>query len=191
MPPYKCSQEEGEELAYRGLPLPPWRGNDLIQKYVRIKPDIQKAVDRYVKSNFEQYFIIGVHHRGTDKIIEWPLVAYEKTYQTLNEIMSRLSIADRERLRIYVATDDQYFLTFLENQFPSHVISNNFIRSTDGTPLHWGVENKYTSNYQKGREALIDCLLLSKCHILIRPTSSCLSLMSCCFNPNMPVISLN
>jgi hypothetical protein len=45
-------------------------------------------------------------------------------------------------------------------------------------------------NYRKGQEALINCLLLSRCSTLIR-TTSFLSAWASIFNPGLPIVLLN
>jgi hypothetical protein len=45
-------------------------------------------------------------------------------------------------------------------------------------------------NYRKGEEALINCLLLSRCSALIR-TTSFLSAWASIFNPALPIVLLN
>ena len=60
-------------------------------------------------------------------------------------------------------------------------------RSIDGRPID--VENA-DGNYQKGLDAVVDCLLLSRAHTLIR-TASNLSLCSTLFNPSLPDRLLN
>lgn len=93
-----------------------------------------------------------------------------------------------QTFKLFVATDEQLFLTYIENAFPNLVISHNASRSADGTPLHLGRSD--INPYQQGEDAIIDCLLLSKGDILIR-TSSNLSAWSSYFNPYIPVIDLS
>jgi hypothetical protein len=70
------------------------------------------------------------------------------------------------------------------------VVYNNFSRSSNETALHDYNTNFYSSPYEMGKEALVDCLLLSKSHILIRPGTSCLSKVSGFFNPYMETIEV-
>lgn len=184
-----CSATDVYSLAGIGFHLDRGYAYALIQKHIRIKLDIEHEIALFYAHNFAPYFVIGVHHRGTDKVLEWPLVAYEKTVQCLLNVIGTLKSHDQAQLRIFVATDDQFFLNYLIGLFPSIVIYESFVRSPDGTPLHYS-EHLFSSNYQKGKEALLDCALLSKCHILIRPASSCLSLASTFFNPYMPVYAI-
>ena len=59
----------------------------------------------------------------------------------------------------------------------------------NNNPVHY-FNPKNVSPYKLGKEAVIDCLLLSKCNHLIR-TSSCLSLVSEYFNPQLTDTLLN
>lgn len=174
------------QLAGVGFFLERNRANNLIQKYIHVKPHILDKVDTFIKDNFENGIIIGVHHRGTDKITEMPLVPYEATYAFINYFLQSLTQNQLKTIKIYVATDEKKFLNYMLNKFPGKIIYNNFVRSVDDNPIHFGNDHLFTSNYQKGEEALIDCLLLSRCHVLFRPQSS-LSIASDKFNPNLPV----
>jgi hypothetical protein len=165
------------------------RAADLIKKYVRVKPHIQADVDNYVRENFQGHYVIGIHHRGTDKVLETAIVPYAKTYSVLNDVIKKLHPNDLSRLRVYVATDDQHFLNYLVEKMPSIVIYSDFVRSSTSAAIHNSAE-LYDSNYQMGYEALIDCLLLSRCNFLIRPASSTLSMASMCFNPQLDTLSL-
>ena len=60
-------------------------------------------------------------------------------------------------------------------------------RSVDGRPID--VVNT-DGNHQKGLDAVVDCLLLSRTHAMIR-TASNLSLCSTLFNPQLPDTLLN
>jgi hypothetical protein len=183
------SLDDIHSICVIGFSLSRQRAFELIQRYIHVKPNIQAEVDTFIQKYFENHFIIGVHHRGTDKILEIPLISYQTTIQILNTVTNNLSPEQRNKLKIYVATDDQEFMKYMIAFYSPALLYNNFVRSADATPLHYGNDNRYSSNYQKGKEALMDCLLLSKCNFLIRPMSS-LSTIADRFNPNLPVIIL-
>jgi hypothetical protein len=155
----------------------------LIQKYIKVKNPIQKKVDDFVSENFVGHSIISVHYRGTDKSLEAPRVPYDKVVNSVNEYIKDKKFED---YRIFLATDEQKFVDYMQQIFPNIVITYDSKRSTDGKPVHLSTPN----NYQVGEEALIDCLLLSRGDVLIR-TSSNLSLWSSYFNPKMPVVILS
>lgn len=182
------SEKEVLALADRGFMLSRKRGFELIQKYFHLKPSIQKKVSRFMKKNFKNYFIIGVHHRGTDKHLEAPLVSYSTIVYSINWWLA--AVDQKTQVRIFLATDDQNFLNYLYPLFPHQLIYNCFVRSSNDSPVHYN-DSLYTSNYQKGEEALLDCLLLSKCNLLIFPSTSSLSLLSTKFNPDQLIVPLS
>ncbi len=181
--------EDHLHLAHKGFHMSRHRASELIQKYVHVSPGIQEEVDAFVRAHFDNHFVIGVHHRGTDKVTEMPLIPYERTINTLNEVIANLKPEQKVNFKIYVASDDQHFLTYLTQLYPEKLIYGDFVRSEDETPLHLGNDARYGSVYQKGKEALLECLLLARCQYLIRPWSS-LSIVSDHFNPDIPVASL-
>lgn len=170
----------------RGFKIGRERAHELIKKYIKIKKNIKDEINLFARNYFKKNFVIGVHHRGTDKGCECPLVPYEITKNKILEVINNLSNSQKENLKIYVATDEANFLSFMLEHFSNRVIFNQFARSDNGTPLHVG--SFYSNNYQRGKEALIDCLLLSKCNILIRPPKSSLSVTAGRFNLNQPQI---
>jgi Nodulation protein Z (NodZ) len=179
---HAVSFEETKMHIYNALHLPRERAHQLIERYIRIRPEILQARDDFVRDYFNGFYVIGVHHRGTDKGTECPLVPYEVTKNKVEECMKQYGKA-----YIYVATDEARFLDYMITAFPGQVIYNDFSRSTNDMPLHVS-SHLYQGNYQKGREALLDCLLLAKCDVLIRPSSSCLSVTAGRFNLQQPQV---
>jgi hypothetical protein len=157
------------------------KANLILQKYVKIKPVIQEKIDNFYREHLEGHYVIGVHYRGTDKGGESPLVPYEDVYNTI------LGVVPQGDFRVFVATDEAPFLRYMQQQFPGKIIAISAIRSETGLPVHY---HERILNYQKGEEALIDCLLLSKTQFLIK-TSSNLSDCSLQFNPTLPFICLS
>ena len=72
-------------------------------------------------------------------------------------------------------------------RFPGQLLVRDMFRSRDGRPID--VVNT-DNNYQKGLDAVIDCLLLSRTQFLIR-TASNLSLCAAMFNSRVPDLLLN
>lgn len=179
-----CSQAVHYNFAIRTLfELSTERSAELVQKYIHVKPFIQKQVDDFEKNCFKNSFMIGVHYRGTDKHFESPRVSYEILAAEINQIIVNLNL---DSYQIFLATDEADFLRYLEITFPNKVIYNDSYRSSTGIPIHTHPRNRFES----GEEALIDCILLSKCDYLIR-TSSNLSLCSTFFNAQLPFKLLN
>lgn len=170
-------------FAVRGEHMPRERAHALIARHIHVRPHILKKVDDFVNARFEGFQVVGVHYRGTDKWTEAPRVPYEDVGAAVREA---LGTAGTDRSRVFVASDEQAFVAHMEGQFPGRVVSWETRRSSDGSPIDYRMED----NYKKGEDAVIDCLLLSRCQRLVR-TSSSLSLCSTYFNAAMPAVLLN
>lgn len=160
------------------------RGFALIERYVRPNPHIREKVDVYARANFGDAYVIGVHYRGTDKFMEAPRVAYEQVHAAVLEAINEARPA---RHKLFIATDEAAFLDYMLELFPGRLLYREMFRSVDGRPID--VVND-DGNRTKGEDAIIDCLLLSRCDYLLR-TASSLSLCASFFNPVMPVMLLN
>lgn len=155
----------------------------LIKKYIKVRGTIVEKVEQFVGENFKDNFIIGVHYRGTDKIIEAHRVNYEAV---LESIQKHIKDLPSNEYGIFIATDEQPFLEYMRSKFPGKVMAAEAYRSQEDKPVHYAETNRF----ERGEQALIDALLLSNCHLLIR-TSSNLSLWASYFNPDLPVELLN
>lgn len=186
-PPFYLDQKQVLLAIHKGYLISRFRSAELAKKYIIFKPHIQQEIDSYIEQYFQGHYVIGVHHRGTDKKTEVPLVPFERTLAILSDSIAKLTPSERNNLRIYVATDEQAFLDKITQLYPSHVIHNDFVRSKDGLPLHYS-QDLYGSNYQKGKETVLDCFLLSKCHLLIYPASSSYSYLATALNDHLQAI---
>jgi hypothetical protein len=153
----------------------------LIKKYIVLKKPIKKKIDAFAKKHFTDQFVIGIHYRGTDKISEAPRVAYERVFEEIEKVAK-----GKSKYKLFVATDEQAFLDAILVRFSGKVVYLDSIRSSNGKAIHSSKKNAY----QKGEEAILDCLLLSKTNFLIR-TESNLGACSTFFNPTIPVIVMN
>lgn len=161
--------------------LPRTRGAGLVQQYVAVQPAVREQVDAYIAQHWTAH-VVGVHYRGTDKFEDAPRMTYEHVAECV-----RTAAQGRADARVFVATDEAAFVDYMTREFGDRVRFRQMFRSTDGRPID--VVNA-DSNYQKGLDAVLDCLLLSRTHYLIR-TASNLSLCSTLFNPALPGMLLN
>jgi len=170
-------------FAYRLPRISRRRGFELIDRYIRPNARIRALVETFVREHFAGRTMIGIHYRGTDKHEDAPRVSYETVREA---VLDAIAGAHPARCEIFLATDEQAFLDYMRAQFPGRVHCLDMVRSVDGGPIDVIPGN----NFKKGTDAVLDCLLLSRCDFLIR-TASNLSLCSILFNPHLPEISLN
>ncbi|MGO4329092.1 hypothetical protein AB4Z48_18805 [Cupriavidus sp. 2TAF22] len=123
---------------------------------------------------------LGVHYRGTDKRHEAESISWEAFCKVVESTLS-----ENPRLTsIFVSSDERAFLDFFVawpfdrpvGVAPSRLLANGSM------PIHFGGY----SGLEIGREALVSCLLLSRCGFLVK-TPSYLSAWSKIFNPSLPV----
>lgn len=164
-------------LSWKGMTMPRARAAQLMQKYIRMKPHIQKVVDEFARDHFGQGKVVGVHYRGTDKESEAPKVSYQAFFDEIQKFKPN---------KIFVATDEVHFLDAIKKEFPGKITYIEAMRSSDGQNVH----HRMVNNYKKGEEAVVDCLLLSRCQVIICNRSN-LNIASSRFNTKIPLISLN
>jgi hypothetical protein len=155
--------------------LPPDRARYLVEKYFPLKPEIQKEIDQFANQHFSSSdYVVGVHYRGTDKTCnstacEARRVGYDEMTQAIHDHMATVASDDQNKMKIFVASDEQPFVDHLKQSFPGKVIASPSKKSTNGKPLHLGAQDPY----QSGKEALIDANLLAKLpNVLIRTSSN-------------------
>jgi len=166
--------------------LPRKRCFFLINKYIKIRSEIQQEVNEFIHNNFGTQPFVSIHYRGTDKMKhEAELLSVNKTISNIKRALSHMKGC--KHLKIFVATDDQGFLYHMKKTFGSRVRYFEMERSRNNQAVH---THGTSSGYIKGKMALLDCLVLSKSCFLFR-TSSNLSNAALLFNPSLSSRRLN
>jgi hypothetical protein len=155
----------------------------LLEKHLGVREEILSEVDGFIKEAFCQE-TLGVHYRGTDKGGEAPRVEWATLRSEVLAFLEKVKTIKT----IFLASDEPEFIEyFVAFSWPVKVVKYNCVEIyRGGIPTH----SKRGDGYQKGKEALITCLLLSRCKYCIR-TASYLSAWSKIFNPELNVIMLN
>ena len=160
-------------------------GARLLYKYLRPKPHITAIVDNFWRTVSLNGPVVGVHYRGTDKSSEAPRVSWDHCLNILENYLRNHHTAQA----VFIASDEGAFIDFIKNSVktvPVYSYDDHY-RSLDGGPVHTATDG---GGYEKGEDALVNALLLSKCSTLIR-TTSMLSACASLFNPDLKVILLN
>lgn len=198
---YFESVHEGEEAGHQIQKFADWdygnpcwvgahvllrsEARQLIDKYFKIKPEIQQEVNAFVQEHFQGHHVISVHYRGTDKKSEAERTEYKTVMDSIHSYVSEHHLED---FKIFVASDETPFVEEIEREFPGCIITTQAKRSDGSSPLHLNPANG--DPYAHGLEALFDAIALSNGNVLIR-TASNLSLFSTYLNPDLPVILLS
>jgi hypothetical protein len=157
----------------------------LIKKYLTIREHVMNEVESFCCQYFGNRRVLGVHYRGTDKMEESSIISYDSMKRNIQYYLDLFPETDC----IFVASDDMNFIEYMEKASIGCpvIYRNDSFRSRDGRPVHRSV---HTDKYKMNRDAIVNCLILSKCDALLK-TASILSAWSKLFNPQLPVVMLN
>lgn len=157
------------------------RTSELLWCNLPIKQEISAKVDEFCDEHFRGKKILGVHFRGTDKAVEAPRVSEQAMRETVSNYLKTNNDVDA----LFVASDERSFQRYMRDSFPDIPIIHSQSNVEAGYKVDLG-----SGNYRKGEEALIDCLLLSRCGAVVR-TASFLSAWASIFNPKLPIVMVN
>jgi hypothetical protein len=167
--------------------------NRLLTAHVRVRQEILDSVARFVRTRFEPgAYVVGLHYRGTDSTHNWTGVF--ANYRTArvpyrayaDEVRRALDAAAPRTYQVFVATDEIDCLEFMRREFGDRVL--HLDDAPRVRPHEQAVHLDRTlpvSNYQKGKSALVDCLVLAATSYLVKGRSN-LSDASLAFNPQLP-----
>lgn len=146
----------------------------LFDRHLQLKQELHDAAAAYADEHFGER-TLGVHWRGGDKRGD---EADPIPRALMREVLTRHA-ADCDTL--FIATDEPEFRSWARTAFPDHRVI------AFSTPSERPFSERWDDDYQKGREAILDCLLLSMCDRMVK-TPSALSAWSKVFNPALPVV---
>jgi len=163
--------------------------NALLERYARPRREIMDEVDRFRREELSAPKVLGVHIRRTDAAKGFE---GRKAQDVENFVEAAEGWLERNSDgKIFLATDASDVADVFTHAFGEKVSFQNALRSDDGTSLH-GHKDKGVagSPYRKGREALVDALILSKCDFLIR-CFSFVTAYSLSVNPDLEFLDLD
>jgi hypothetical protein len=155
----------------------------IIRDYVRPRPYMRETADRFFRCHLNGRYVIGVHIRGTDAVSREEVRPHRQGSLRLWKYAEQIEgMLEREPdALIFVATDAQCSLDFIKTTFGERVIHYDCVRQLSGPaagkgPTGWimpayiaGDRDRAARN---GEDAVVEYLLLSRCHSLIHNGSS-------------------
>jgi len=148
--------------------------NLLWSEYFRVPNRIEQAV-RSLENLGET---LGIHYRGTDKnTTAWDSnpVSFEDFTLIIKDMLQRKPALKR----VFLATDEAAFVTYLSNNLDIPVASF-------GAGRHHLEQKTEEERTTEADRAVIDCLALSRCAVVLN-TSSALSAFSKVLNPDLEI----
>jgi hypothetical protein len=160
----------------------------LFKRRLHVRPEIVKACDSWHSGQFRGQFVIGIHYRGSDKVIEAPHMPHSSVIAVVREAASHASHSVK-RIAVFVATDDTDFLTLAQES-----LRGIDVRAVEDVCRADGTVSVHNSARYDGstlaRQAMVDSVLLGKSHLLIK-TASLLSGWSAILGDDMPVVMVS
>jgi hypothetical protein len=142
-----------------------------------------RKVDDFFARHLAGYPLIGVHARGTDATSSQELRMFRQGSLVLSRYVAEIErLLDLQpRARIFVATDEQASLDHLTKAFGRRVVAYDSVRHQGGEAAGQGPTGWIMPAYiagdrdvaaRNGEDAVIEYLLLSRCHYLVHNGSS-------------------
>lgn len=170
----------------------------MLKKYVKIRKEITDSVDQFYNQHMQDQIRIGVHVRyASAHASEKPgAVSLEDYFKEIHQLTKNLN----KKYVLYVATDSNYVIEQFKKKY-NNLLYIDATRSNYNEEVHliydkpeyWLSHPQEFHKKKPGRkggiDALMDCLLLSKCDYLIHSTSN-VSDYATFFNPRIKSIFL-
>ncbi len=125
--------------------------NKVYNNILRIKDEyVEKFENKRVKLGIDGD-TLGVQIRGTDKKEELPEIEIETVFELIDS---------NDREKIFVATDDKYYLDYLLDRYGSRIIYDSTLQISSGSQ---SIHHNCLNRSQVNEEVLSSVYLLSKC----------------------------
>jgi hypothetical protein len=198
----------------------------LWKTHIKVQPCILQKVDAFKRQHsFDQKHVIGIHFRGTDKLPskagnEDNPIHYEYSFcsKLIQTYIEKHNLT-KETALIFIATDEEPFVKFMQNTSDFYDIKVCFTNSTrseistsglniDTSNCKQGINDsdecaKYNkliltsihrghpevNKYKKGEDVLIDVLLLTASHVFFRSRGNVSNFVEY-INPQLTVIDM-
>jgi len=163
----------------------------LFTKYFQFPHEVMDAVEGFFSSYAEQR-ILGLHYRGTDKVLDMSQtnpVTPELLLQAARDLLEKKGDVDL----VFLSSDEDSFIAKAKKALPAPVVFFAQRRKASrGLRAFFGMKNheplfrnhEESENTRVGWCAVIDSLLLSRCHYLLK-CQSALSAWSKVWNPGI------
>lgn len=158
--------------------------HEMFFRYFRIPQDILDDVENYV--NFDT--TLGVHYRGTDKNddkVQTNAVSAEYMCSIIADVLKR----NRHIKHIYLATDQNDFYDYLVSYIKDVINITDVSIINNGKTTFWQTIDVFNNN-KKARDAMKDCIMLSRCKMVIK-CQSALSAFAKVLNPDLEIYRIS
>lgn len=154
--------------------------NLLINKFFRLKPAMQFIIDDFEKTHFAGQRMLGVHFRGSDKIEETTLLHFTKYLEKIDYILDH-NICDK----LFFATDELHLRLYVADRYKHRATVYNIEGDYSTVSRNQALHFSSASPYFNGKNAIVECYLLSRCNLFMSSHNSSMSLFPTFINPDL------
>lgn len=159
-----------------------------IKHFVRLRADVQYAIDSAHALMFEDRSVVGVHMRLTDAALGFEgrtVPSIEHYVKFIDKLLESHNFSG-----IFLATDSTDAVTAMRRRYGNRILTLDCIRSNNDVSIHGHYDSGVAgSPYLKGFEVIRDAYLLSKTDFLVR-THSRVTAYSLCLNPGLEFVNV-
>jgi hypothetical protein len=155
--------------------------NEIIEKYLKPKPHIQKLIDDFYTLNMRGIRVLGAHFRGTDHPYKLSMDYY------IPIIQEKLKTYDK----IFICSDEAARFEHAKREFGDKCIFYKSNRSNTDSPLHspyFRRSNEY--QYKIAEDVIVEAYLLSKTDYLFCCHGSNVNFLSRAINSKLDYVML-
>jgi hypothetical protein len=153
--------------------------NEIIQKYIKLKPHIQNKIDEFCQMHFKNKRVIGIHCRGTD----------HPNNTDITKFLDKIKQLSAGYDLIFAMSDEQSKIDVLQEAFQDRLVTCNTYRSPSNMPLHISMRNMHNPRLI-GEEVLIEAYVLARTDRILLYTGSNVNFYVRALNPTLQYESL-
>lgn len=174
-------------LAYlRIYKLRRWRRayHRVLAKYIRLKPRLRAAIDRFYAERLRGHYCVGVHYRNVRHSLECP----ERIPSIVEFIQrTRRLIHGHADARVFLATDVEEAVELFQWAFGDQLVYQaGVVRASRDGDLH-SHHRRQDASVSFGEQVVTDCYLLARCDVLLHITSN-VATAAACINPALKLV---
>ena len=135
----------------------------IFDEYIKVNKEILVTVDKFIKKNFKDEKILGIHFRGTDQLIS-PNHSHPPTiFEIENVIEKKVLKGDFDK--IFLLTEDLRYFNRLKKKYKDLIYSYDYFRAKNIEDF----SNSKRRNHRNklGYENLVEAITLSKCDEIV------------------------
>jgi hypothetical protein len=160
---------------------------EIFKKYIKINKEIKLEADKFIKKNFINKKVLGVHFRGSDMKTQERHPFPPSFKQIYSHIEHELK--NKNYNKIFLVTEELDYLEKLKSKYKDKICYYDSYRSKN--PDIFNNQKRKNHRYLIGKENIIDMLLLSKTKTIICTNSNMADASSFLKKSKIRIIKIN